>query len=146
LTQEALYAELLPGERARLHAAFAHVLTQRPDLAGANGLAPALLAYHWGRAHDPARALPAAVEAGLRSHATYGFADAQRHFETALALWDQVADPEAGRGLDRAAVRQHAAESAYLAGDPNCAITQTRAALREVDVSEDPVRAGLLHA
>jgi DNA-binding CsgD family transcriptional regulator/tetratricopeptide (TPR) repeat protein len=152
LTQEALYAELLPGERARLHAAFARVLTQRPDLAGARGLVgakgpaePALLAYHWGRAHDPARALPAAVEAGLRSHATYGFADAQRHFETALALWDQVADPEAGLGLDRAAVLQHAAESAYLAGDPTRAITLTRAALLDVDAAKDPVRAGLLH-
>ena len=145
LTQEALYAELLPGERTRLHAAFARVLTQRPDLAGANGLAPALLAHHWGRAHDPARALPAAVEAGLQSHATYGFADAQRHFETALALWDQVADPEAGRGLDRAAVLQHAAESAYLAGDPTRAITWTRAALLDVDAAKDPVRAGLLH-
>ena len=146
LTQEALYAELLPGERAQLHAAFARVLTQRSELAGPNRLAePALLAYHWGRAHDPARALPAAVEAGLRSQATYGFADAQRHFETALVLWDQVADPGAGLGLDRAAVLQHAAESAYLAGDPIRAITLTRAALLDVDAAQDPVRAGLLH-
>jgi len=105
LTQEALYAELLPGERAQLHAAFARVLTERPDLAEPSRLAvPARLAYHWGRAHDPARALPAAVEAGLQSEAAYGFADAQRHFETALELWDQVADAEERLGLDRAAV------------------------------------------
>src|SRR4029450_8359799 len=56
--------------------------------------APARLAYHWVRAHDPARALPAAVEAGLQSQAAYGFADAQRHFELALELWDQVADAD----------------------------------------------------
>ncbi len=146
LTQEALYAELLPGERARLHAAFARVLTERPDLAEPNRFAaPARLAYHWVRAHDPARALPAAVEAGLQSEAAYGFADAQRHFETALELWDQVADAEQRLGLDHAAVLQHAAESAYLAGDPNRAITLTQAALVDVEAAKDPVRAGLLH-
>jgi DNA-binding CsgD family transcriptional regulator len=146
LTQEALYAELLPGDRVRLHAAFARVLTQRPDLAEPNRLAaPARLAYHRVRAHDPARALPAAVEAGLQSKAAYGFADAQRHFETALELWDQVADAEERLGLDRAAVLQHAADSAYLAGDPNRAITLTQAALADVDAARDPVRAGLLH-
>jgi DNA-binding CsgD family transcriptional regulator len=146
LTQEALYAELLPGERARLHAAFARVLAERPELAEPNRVAaPARLAYHWVRAHDPARALPAAVEAGLQSKAAYGFADAQRHFETALELWDQVADADERVGLDRAAVLQHAAESAYLAGDPNRAISLTRAALAGVDAAEEPVRAGLLH-
>jgi DNA-binding CsgD family transcriptional regulator/tetratricopeptide (TPR) repeat protein len=146
LTQEALYAELLPGERARLHAAFARVLTERPDLAEPNRVAaPARLAYHWVRAHDPARALPAAVEAGLQSEAAYGFADAQRHFELALELWDQVAGAGEHLGLDRAAVLQHAAESAYRAGDPNRAITLTRAALADVDAGADPVRAGLLH-
>jgi DNA-binding CsgD family transcriptional regulator/tetratricopeptide (TPR) repeat protein len=146
LTQEALYAELLPGERARLHGAFARVLTERPDLAAPDRVAvPARLAYHWVRAHDPARALPAAVEAGRQSEAAYGFADAQRHFELALELWDQVADAGERLGLDRAAVLQHAAESAYRAGDPNRAITLTRAALADVDAAADPVRAGLLH-
>ncbi len=146
LTQEALYGELLPGDRARLHAGFARVLTEHPELAEPNRLAaPARLAYHWVRAHDPARALPAAVEAGLQCEAAYGFADAQRHFETALELWGQVADPEERLGRDRAAVLQHAAESAYLAGDPNRAITLTQAALADVDAAKDPVRAGLLH-
>jgi DNA-binding CsgD family transcriptional regulator/tetratricopeptide (TPR) repeat protein len=146
LTQEALYAELLPGERARLHAAFARVLAERSQLAEPDRVAaPARLAYHWVRAHEPARALPAAVEAGLQSEAAYGFADAQRHFELALELWDQVADANERLGLDRAAVLQHAADSAYLAGDPNRAIILTRAALASVDVAADPVRAGLLH-
>jgi DNA-binding CsgD family transcriptional regulator/tetratricopeptide (TPR) repeat protein len=145
LTQEALYAELLPGERARLHAAFARVLSERPDLAQPDRAAgPARLAYHWVRAHEPARALPAAVEAGSQSEVAYGFADAQGHFETALELWDQVADAGQRLGLDHAALLQHAAESAYLAGDPNRAISLTRAALAEVDAASDPVRAGLL--
>ena len=136
---------MLPGERVRLHAAFARVLTERPDLAQPDRVAaPARLAYHWVRAHEPARALPAAVEAGLQSEAAYGFADAQGHFETALELWDQVADADRRLGLDHAAVLQLAADSAYLAGDPNRAISLTRAALAEVDAASDPVRAGLL--
>jgi DNA-binding CsgD family transcriptional regulator/tetratricopeptide (TPR) repeat protein len=147
LTQEALYGDLLPGERAQLHAAFARVLTERPTLAGpSHGATAARLAYHWVRAHNPAEALPAAMEAGLQSQAAYGFADARRHFETVLELWDQVADPEQRLGLDRATVLRYAAESAYLAGDPNRAITLTRAALAAVDEAADPVRAGLLHA
>jgi predicted ATPase len=32
LTQDSLYGDLLPGERAQLHAAFARALTERPDL------------------------------------------------------------------------------------------------------------------
>ena len=147
LTQEALYGDLLPGERAQLHAAFARVLTERPDLGDSNHSATsARLAYHWLLAHQPARALPAALEAGLQSEVAYGFADAQRHFETALELWDQVADAEKQLDLDHAAVLQHAAEAAYLAGDPNRAIAMTREALAAVDEAGDPVRGGLLHA
>jgi hypothetical protein len=53
LTQEALYNELLPGERVELHTAFARALTEHPDVAVRSGIGtPARLAYHWARAHD----------------------------------------------------------------------------------------------
>ena len=147
LTQEALYGDLLPGERAQLHAAFATALAEHRGLADpSHGDTSARLAYHWVRAHQPAQALPAALEAGLQSQAAYGFADARRHFETVLELWDQVVDAERRLGLDRVAVLRYAAESAYLAGDPSRAITLTKAALGAVDETSDPVRAGLLHA
>ena len=106
---------------------------------------PARLAYHWVRAHDPAPALPAAVEAGL-SPRRQRFRRRAAHFETVLELWDQVAEAGPPPGLDRASVLRHAAESAYLAGDPISAITLTRAALGDEDETADPVRAGLLHA
>ena len=94
------------------------MLAERPELAEPNrAAAPARLAYHWVRAHDPARALPAAVEAGLQSQAASAFADAQGHFELALELWDQVDGADQRLGLDRANVLEHAADSAYLAGD-----------------------------
>ena len=92
LTQEALYGDLLPGERAQLHAAFATALAERRGLADpSHGDTSARLAYHWVRAHQPAQALPAALEAGLQSQAAYGFADARRHFETVLELWETTA-------------------------------------------------------
>ena len=127
LTEEALYAELLPGERARLHAAFARAISEHPDLVGSNPAAtPARLAYHWVKAHDPVRALPATIQAGLQAQAAYAFADAQQHFETALELWDQVPDAAEHAALSRARVLRHAAESAYTAGDPVRAIALTR--------------------
>ncbi len=146
LTQEALHAELLPGERVRLHAAFARALSDHPDLVGPNQAGTAArLAYHWVKAHDPVRALPAAVQAGLQSQAVFAFADAQQHFETALELWDQVPDAADRAALSRAMVLRHAAESAFAAGDPVRAIALTRAALAHIDPDGDPVQAGLLH-
>jgi len=74
LVKEAVYAELLPGERTRLHARFAAALAGRDD-GGQAGLA-AELAWHWYAAHDLERALPAAVEAGLAAERAYAFAEA----------------------------------------------------------------------
>jgi len=146
LTEEALYGQLLPGERARLHAAFARAISEHPDLVGSNPAAvPAWLAYHWVKAHDLVRALPATIQAGLQSQAAYAFADAYQHFETALELWDQVPDAAEHATLSRARVLRHAAESAYTAGDPVRAIALIHAALAQVDPGDNPFQAGLLH-
>ena len=59
LLQEAIYDDLLPGERTRLHAAFARTLEAR---AAGDGAHAAELAYHWYAAHD----LPRALEIGGR--------------------------------------------------------------------------------
>jgi hypothetical protein len=66
LLREVLDADLLPGERSRLHAGYARVLTQQPELAdGPPAVATAELAADWDAAGEPARALPARVQAGL---------------------------------------------------------------------------------
>ena len=63
LTQEALYGELLPGERSRLHAAFARVLAERPELvAPARGAAPPGSSTT-GQGPRAGLALPAALQA-----------------------------------------------------------------------------------
>jgi predicted ATPase len=63
LLQEVVYAELFTGERRRLHAAFARSLTERGEVGGVP-VSASELAYHWDAAGEPARAVPALVEAG----------------------------------------------------------------------------------
>ena len=112
LARDAVYEDILPGERVRLHAAYGEALSAAPELAG--GEAPAMLARHWYAAHDLPRALGASVEAG-RATAGYAPAEAQRHYERALELWPQVADAEERCGLDHVELLRLAAEAAYHA-------------------------------
>ena len=110
LLREAVYQELLPGERNRLHAACGAALAAQPELAGGPDAAAADLAHHWYAAHDLPRALAASVAAGRVAERRSGFAEARAHYERALELWDRVADAEAragprSRGADAAGRR-----------------------------------------
>ncbi|HYN18339.1 MAG TPA: AAA family ATPase, partial [Actinomycetes bacterium] len=147
LVKEAVYAELLPGERTRLHARFAAALDGR-DGGGSPGLA-AELAWHWYAAHDLDRALPAAVEAGLAAERAYAFAEAQRQFERALELWERTgpaphATGQPGVTLDKAELLARAAEAAANAGAADRAVALQRGALAEVDPVKDPLLAAQL--
>ena len=96
LPQEAAYEDLLPGERQRIHRAFAEALAERGPGPGAVAAGDwAELAYHWSATRDDDRALEASVRAGIAAMDAYAFADALRHFETALDLWSSVDEPEA---------------------------------------------------
>ena len=81
LLQEAAYDDLLPGERQRLHRAFAEALAERGPGSGAIAAGHwAELAYHWSAARDDRRAFEASIRAGeaaagrvrLRRRATPG--------------------------------------------------------------------------
>jgi predicted ATPase len=142
LVKEAIDDALLRGERCRLHARLAAALGRAG--AGRPGGDPALaaeLAWHWYAAHDLARALPAAVGAGLAAERCRAFAEAQHHFERALELWELV--PAAREGLDRVELLARAAEAAANAGGAERAISLVRGALAEVDPARDR-RAGPL--
>ena len=92
LTRDAVYEDMLPGERVRLHAAYGAALARDPGLAGrARRRLPAALAYHWYAALDLPRALPASVDAASARHglATRP-AEALRHLERALEIWPRV--------------------------------------------------------
>ncbi|HEV8167388.1 MAG TPA: AAA family ATPase, partial [Actinomycetota bacterium] len=147
LLREVVDAGLLPGERARLHAGYAHALTQRPELAtGAPAVAAAELAAHWDAAGELARALPARVQAGLAAERAHAFAEAWRHYERALELWERVADPGRPAGLDRVELLARAAEAVAFTGAAGDAVGLLQDALSRVDVSAEPVRAAVLLA
>jgi DNA-binding NarL/FixJ family response regulator len=115
---EAVYDDLLPGERAQRHRALAEALASAPELAGASeSIGAAELAHHWHAAHDLPAALAAAVRAGFASRSAGALAEAARQFGVALELWDQVPDAEQRAGIAHAMLLQQAGDAAHLAAD-----------------------------
>ena len=146
LVREAIYADLLPGQRSRLHAAWARALEAEHEGRGALPLAvAATVAHHWDQARDRPRALAAAARAALAAEQVYAFGEARRLFERCLELWEQVPEAERRSPLDRIALLQRAAEAAMLAGAPARAIALAREGIERIDPALEAVRAGLLH-
>jgi DNA-binding CsgD family transcriptional regulator/tetratricopeptide (TPR) repeat protein len=145
LLRDVVDADLLPGERARLHAGYAQALAERPELAAAvPAVAAAELAAHWDAADEPSCALPARVAAGLAAKNARAFAEAHRHYERALELWERVADPDQVTGLDRVELLARSAEAAALTGTTDHAIALLEQALEQLNPAVEPVRAGVL--
>jgi DNA-binding CsgD family transcriptional regulator len=145
LLREVVQADLLPGERVRLHGEYAEALAERPELAGAlPAVAAAELAAHWDGAGEPTKALPARVAAGLAAEHARAFAEADRHYQRALELWERVTDPDRLAGLDQVELLVRAAEAAAQTGTTDHAIGLLEQALGHLDPTIDPVRAATL--
>jgi DNA-binding CsgD family transcriptional regulator len=144
LLREAVYEELLPGERNAVHAAYGETLSARPWLAADPETVIGDLARHWYAAHDLPRALATAAEAGRAAERRSGFAEAREHYERALELWDRVADAPARAGMDRVALVRRAAEAANLSGDHGRAAALIRTAIALVDPIAVPAAAGIV--
>lgn len=145
LLREAVYMDLLPRERSRLHSAFGHVLTEHPELAASEGEpAPAELAHHWYSAHNLEAALTTSVQAGRAAKESYAHAESQRHYERALALWDEVPDAAERLGLSYVELVHLAAEASDLQGDYARATALARSALRLLDPDKQPEQKGLM--
>ena len=142
LLQEAVYDDLLPGERTRLHSAFARTLEEAGSPGDASRVAE--LAYHWYAAHDLPRALESAVAAGDAAEAGYAFPEAFAQYERAIELWDQVPDAEARAGRDRIDVLAALASVARF-HEPARGVSHIQTAIALVDEAADPVRRGLLN-
>jgi DNA-binding CsgD family transcriptional regulator/tetratricopeptide (TPR) repeat protein len=141
LVQEAAYAELLPGERSRLHAAFATALAETPGHDASRAME---LAVHWQAAQDLPRAFDAWIRAGLAAEGIFASAEARAGFEHALELWDRVADATVRSPLDRVELLMRAAFHAEGPA-PGRSIAYIREAIGMVDPTLDPTRAGMLH-
>jgi DNA-binding CsgD family transcriptional regulator len=79
LTRDAVLERLLPPERQLLHRRIAQVLEGNPETM------PALLAYHWSRGGDKARAARYALQAGHQAVRLHAHREAISHYEVALA-------------------------------------------------------------
>jgi predicted ATPase len=147
LLGEVIEADLVPGERVRLHAAYARALTGRPELAdAAPAVAAAEVAVHWDAAGAWAQAVPARVRAGLAAERARAFAEADEHYQRALTLWGRVPEPGQPGGLDRVGLLARAAETAAFVGAPERATRLLERALDGVDPTVEPVRAAVLLA
>ncbi|WP_369370530.1 AAA family ATPase [Promicromonospora sp. Populi] len=142
LLAEALYADLLPGERSAVHRAYLAVIEQD----GPDGMAigsAAERAHHAYEGHDLPAALSASHDAALRARRLLAPEEELKHLEQVLALWESVPDAEDRIGRDRVDVALAAGEAAARAGDPMRAVKLTQ---RAADGIDDPVRrAGLQH-
>ena len=137
LLAEAVYDDLLPGERVRLHAAYTEALRSRR----VDGTA-AELARHARLAHDPATAVRASVEAGDEAMGVGGPEEAAAHFEAALEL---AADPASPRPtLDQVDLAMKAAEALVASGHPERAVQLVQAQLAHPSAAGADRRARLL--
>ncbi|SFB46367.1 regulatory protein, luxR family [Amycolatopsis marina] len=135
LLQEAVYGDLLPGERSRMHGAYAARLAAEPEGRGRD----ASLAFHAMESNDLAIALAASVRAGREAEKLGAPGAALRHIEQALRIWDAVSPGDRPEGLDEARLLHEASYFAGTSGEPERAIAYARSAVQSLtdDLSAD---------
>jgi ATP/maltotriose-dependent transcriptional regulator MalT len=146
LLGEALYEDLLPGERAELHLALARVLERTcSSNRDAEAELTARIAYHYAAAGDQPAALTAMVNAARAAGRIHAYGEKADLAERGLELWPRVPDPQALTGLDYVELVAMAAGAHSLSGDIGRCEVLLQEALRELDPERDPRRySGLL--
>ena len=144
LIREALYADLLPGERTRLHARIAERLADPARLASVPGSA-AELAYHCLASHDIAGAFAASIRAGQEAERLAAPAEAHQHYDAAMALWDRVGDPAQLAGQGRGELALRSANCAASSGDVPRAVQQLKRTRGFLSERSDPALASRVH-
>ncbi len=134
LLGEAVYDDLLPGERMRLHTAYAEAVR---ELSGGNAAAD--LARHALASHDLPTALVASVQAGEQALSAGGPEEAARHFTTALEVYDRAA-PQLAEPPDEAELVARAAEALSATGRPETAVALVERRLQALP-ADAPARA-----
>ena len=141
LMREVVEADLLPGESATLHAAYAEALTERYGEDVEDAAVAARIAHHWSDAGDMRRCTRASYLAGRAAERAYAFAEASHQYERVLRLWDQIDGPESVVPHDRLEVASNAVRSLMLNGAQKRAVALGHAEL-ERDVIEHPGHRG----
>jgi DNA-binding CsgD family transcriptional regulator/tetratricopeptide (TPR) repeat protein len=132
LLQEAVYYDLLPGERVRIHGLFAELLARHPDAATAVDLA-----RHSAEANDLPRALDAWIRAAHEAARRLAPAETLSHYDQALRLWPSVPADRRPTGTGLAGLMIEAAQAASVSGAFRRAIALGRAAADEASRNGD---------
>ena len=141
LLREALYDDLLPGERSELHLALARAFEDRADFEDDRGVELAsAIARHYATAGDQPAALRATVQAALAAREVHAYGDAADLAERALDLWPRVPDADQIIPLDHIELLGIAAAAHVVAGDRARAEVLLTRALKELEPDSDPRR------
>ncbi|ANB08716.1 hypothetical protein SAM40697_4759 [Streptomyces ambofaciens] len=133
LVREAVADDLLPGERSRLNRRYAEALDADPTLVPADERVMRLASY-WYHAHDPAKALPAVLDASVEARRRHAYAEQLRLLERAMELWDSAPDDV------RATLRPVDYTEVY----PPCGCDPATKPLRYLDLMAEAAVAGRL--
>ncbi len=148
LLREALYDDLLPGERGELHLALARRLEDETLAAGIGDdeqlQRSASIASHYAAAGDQPAALRTMVAAAEVARHAQAIGEASDLYERALELWPRVPDPEAVAGTDHVELLCRAALTASILDERTRADSLLRQALDELDPDAEPARYALV--
>jgi DNA-binding CsgD family transcriptional regulator/tetratricopeptide (TPR) repeat protein len=133
LLRDAVYDDLLPGERARLHAAYVAVL----EAGTAGPAAPAEVAHHATEAQDGPKSLVWSLRAAEEAMRVLAPEEELRHLERTLAEWPNVDGASSLAGVSEGRLAVRAARAAGLAGEPTRAIEWSRRAIKLCDADGD---------
>lgn len=143
LIREALHDDLLPGERTRLHARLAEVISADRGLVAVSRAAIEI-AHHTYAAHDIPGALASAWQAAGEAGRALAYAEQLALLGRVLELWAKVPDARALIDTEHVDVLAEAARIAHQVGEEGRALSYASAALREVDPAAEPAKAALL--
>ncbi len=141
LLAEALYEDLLPGERAELHLSLARTLgAETASGRDAEAELTARIAYHYAAAGDQPAALEAMVKAARAAGRVHAYGEKADLSERALELWPRVSGPERLTQLDHVELISMAAGAHSLSGDLGRTEVLLQEGLRELEPEKDSRR------
>jgi DNA-binding CsgD family transcriptional regulator len=141
LLREALYDDLLPGERSELHLRLARLFEhERAPDEEQEVLLATTIANHYASAGDQPAALKATLRAVRAAECVQAFGEAAHLSERALELWERVPDAEQLLGIDQVELIKITARAHAIGGDWARGEALLRKAIEKVDPEQDRVR------
>jgi DNA-binding CsgD family transcriptional regulator/tetratricopeptide (TPR) repeat protein len=140
LLREAVIADLLPGERVRLHAEVAAHLAAHPGAGTA-----AERAHHARESNDLPGAFSASLEAADAARRVGAPAEQLQHLEAALALWSAVPDAARRAGREQWVLLLDTAAAARAIGELHRGVGLLRSAQQLLGPDGDPEARARVH-